>query len=92
MDRMLAILKENGRISLEELADMLGIGTEEAADRLDSYVANGIIRGFTAVTDWEKADAKYVTALIDLKVTPVKNYGFDSIAREIASFDEVESV
>ena len=92
MDKMLAILKENGRISLEELSDMLGIGTDEAADRLDAYIASGVIRGFTAVTDWEKADEKYVTALIDLKVTPVKNYGFDSIAREIASYDEVESV
>ena len=92
MDRMLTILKENGRISLEELSDMLGITADEAADRLDSYIASGVIRGFTAVTDWEKTDAKYVTALIDLKVTPVKNYGFDSIAREIASFDEVESV
>ena len=92
MDKMLSILKKNGRISLEELSDLLGIDTEEAADRLDSYIANGVIRGFTTVNDWEKTDAKYVTALIDLKVTPVKNYGFDSIAREIAAFDEVESV
>ncbi len=92
MDRMLTILKENGRISLEELSEMLGISADEAADKLDSYIASGVIRGFTTVTDWEKTDAKYVTALIDLKVTPVKNYGFDSIAREIASFDEVESV
>ncbi|MBQ7604064.1 MAG: Lrp/AsnC family transcriptional regulator [Clostridia bacterium] len=92
MDKMLNILKKNGRISLEELAGILGVTAEEAADRLDSYLANGVIRGFTAVTDWEKTDAKYVTAFIDLKVTPMKNFGFDTIAREIASFDEVESV
>ena len=92
MDRMLSILKENARISLEELADLLGITADEAADKLDSYLQSGVIRGFTTVNDWEKTDAKYVTALIDLKVTPMKNFGFDSIAREIASFDEVESV
>ena len=92
MDRMLTILKENARVSLEELADLLGISEDEAADRLDSYLASGVIRGFTTVNDWEKTDAKYVTALIDLKVTPMKNFGFDAIAREIASFDEVESV
>lgn len=92
MDRMLSILKKNGRISMEELSGLLGITPEEAADRLDSYIANGVIRGFTTVNDWEKTDEKYVTARIELKVTPMKNYGFDAIAREIASFDEVESV
>ena len=92
MDRMLAILNENGRISLEELAGLLGVSVEEAAKRLDGYISSGVIRGFTAVTDWEKTDEKHVTALIDLKVTPMKNYGFDAIAREISSFDEVESV
>ena len=53
---------------------------------------SGVIRGFTTVNDWEKTDEKYVTALIDLKVTPMKQFGFDAIAREIAAFDEVESV
>ena len=92
MDRMLSILKENARIPLEELADLLGISVSEAADKLDSYIANGVIRGFTTVNDWEKTDEKYVTALIEIRVTPMKNFGFDAIAREIASFDEVENV
>ncbi|HPU58822.1 MAG TPA: Lrp/AsnC family transcriptional regulator, partial [Candidatus Avimonas sp.] len=51
-----------------------------------------VIRGYKAVVDWEKTDRPYVTALIELRVTPKRDFGFDSIAETIMRFNEVESV
>ncbi len=92
MDKFLDILRTNARISLEDLAAMTDMTVKEAAERLDAYCKEGVIHGFSTVIDWEKTDVQRVSALIELRITPVKNYGFDGIAREIASFPQVESV
>ena len=42
--------------------------------------------------DWEKAGANHVQALIELRVTPKRDFGFDEVAQTVASFDEVDSV
>lgn len=92
MDKLLEILRADARMPLEDIAAMTGLTMEQAADKIDEYKKNGILKGFTAVIDREKADAMQVTALIELRVTPMKNYGFDAIAEQIVSFREVESV
>ncbi|MEG1779468.1 MAG: Lrp/AsnC family transcriptional regulator, partial [Oscillospiraceae bacterium] len=50
------------------------------------------IRGYQAVIDWEQTDREYVRALIEVKVIPQKDYGFEEIAKAIVQFDEVESL
>jgi len=92
MEKFLNILATNARISLENLAAMTNLSTAEAAEKLDEYRKSGIIRGFSAVIDWERLQEQSVTALLELRITPMKNLGFDAIASQVASFDEVESV
>ena len=92
MEKLLKILSENARISLEDLAAMTGMGTAEVAAALDDYRTRGIIHGYQALIDWEKAGANHVQALIELRVTPKRDFGFDEVAQTVASFDEVDSV
>ena len=59
---------------------------------LDLARAQGIIKGYKTLVDWEKAGVNRVEAVIELNVSPKKSRGFDEIAATIAAFDEVESV
>lgn len=92
MDKFLEILNVNARISLEDLAAMTDMTVEEAAAKMDKYRQDKIIRGYSAVIDWEQAEGEHVSALIELRITPMKNFGFDAIASQIVAFPEVESV
>ena len=92
MEKLLKILSENARISLEDLAAMLGVAPAEAARMMDECEKNGLIHGYQALVDWEKADVSHVQALIELRVTPKRDCGFDEVAGAVAQFEEVDSV
>ena len=92
MEQLLKIVEENARISLEDLAVMVGDTPAGVAARLDEYKAAGIIHGYHTLIDWEKAGVPRVQAIIELRVTPKRDCGFDEIAATVASFEEVDSV
>lgn len=92
MDRLLSLLNENARLSCAQLAVMLGKTEEEVAEAIAAYEKEGVIRGYSAIVNWEKADANHASALIELRVMPKRDMGFDGIANKIMQFDEVESV
>ena len=92
MEQLLKIVEENARISLEDLAVMVGDTPAGVAARLDEYKAAGIIHGYHTLIDWEKAGVPRVQAIIELRVTPKRDCGFDEVAANIARFDEVDSV
>ena len=92
MDKLLTLLQENARISCEQLAVMLGTTEDEVKNQISAYEKAGVIRGYQALINWEKADANRASALIELRVTPKRDRGFDEIADRIMQFEEVESV
>ena len=92
MEKLLKILEQNARISLEELAAMTQKTTQEVADILDACKTQHIIYGYRALIDWEKTGNADVQAVIELRVAPRRDCGFDQIAGLIADFDEVDSV
>ena len=92
MNQLLKLLQQNARFTTSELAVMLGKTEREVADEIDALEQTGVIRAYKAIVDWEKCDSKRVTALIEIKVTPQRNSGFDEIAQHIMRFEEVESV
>ncbi len=92
MDTLLHLLKQNARLSNNELASILDVTAEEVAEQIKEYERTGIINGYSAIIDEEAADQDSVTAFIELKVTPQPNFGFDDIASTIMQFDEVDSV
>ncbi len=92
MEEILQILEKNARISFEDIAIMTNSTNEEVAKKIDEARAAHIINGYRALIDWDKADIVQVQALIELKVQPRRDCGFDQIANTIAQFDEVDSV
>ena len=92
MDQLVQILADNARLTSQQLAAMTGSTPQEVEKRLAALQSEGVIRGYKAVVDWDKAGRDFCTARIELKVTPKSGMGFDEIASTIAQFDEVESV
>ena len=89
---LLSLLNENARLTKAQLAVMLGKTEEEVEKEIADYQQKGIIKGYKALINWEKVDHHKTTALIELKVQPKKESGFDEIAKKIMQFSKVESV
>lgn len=92
MDKLLKLLSENSEFTTSELAAMLGEPEDYIKAQIKEYKNNGIIKGYQAVVNWDMAQDSYVEALIELKVTPKKETGFEEMAEQCMAFDEVESV
>lgn len=92
MNTLLKLLDENARLTNAQLAAMLGKTEQEVAAQIAALEKSGVIRAYKAVIDWDKTDREYVTAVIELRVTPRKDLGFEAIAETIMRFEEVESV
>ncbi|MDE6730578.1 MAG: Lrp/AsnC family transcriptional regulator [Oscillospiraceae bacterium] len=92
MNELLHLLKTNARLSNAELAGMLGRTEQEVAEQIHVLESKGIIRGYTAIVNEELTRSTEVEALIEIRVTPKRDCGFDDIAKTIMMYDEVESV
>ncbi|MBP1576561.1 MAG: Lrp/AsnC family transcriptional regulator [Oscillospiraceae bacterium] len=92
MNQILNLLAEDASLSIHQLAVMTGKSEEEVKKEKETLEDAGIIKGYRAVIDWDKTEKEDVTALIEIRVSPKAHLGFDEIARQIASFEEVESV
>ncbi|MBE6684183.1 MAG: Lrp/AsnC family transcriptional regulator [Ruminococcaceae bacterium] len=90
--KVLKILADNARCSIEDIATMTGLSLKEVTDEIGELESAGLIRGYKAVIDWEKLDNASVSALIELKVIPQDRFGFENIAETIMKYKEVETV
>ena len=91
MDQLLHILQKNALESHADIARMLGIPTGEVAKRVADYEKRGVIRGYQAILNEDQLDPEKVTAVIEVKITPQREGGFDTIAERIGRFPEVHS-
>ena len=89
---LLEILKEDCRLSLEKLAVMTGATTTEVAETIDNLEKNRVILRYAPVINWDKTDRERVEAMIEVRVTPQRDMGFDAVAKRIYRFEEVKSV
>ncbi len=90
--KLLKLLSDNARYSIHDLSVMTGTSEEEVRTEIKSMEEEGLICGYKAVIDWEKLDDSKVSAIIELKVEPQPDVGFELIAERIMKFTEVESV
>lgn len=88
---LLQLLEGNARLTHSQLADMLGETPETVAAAMAELEAQKVIVQHTAVIDWDRTGIDRVTALIEVKLTPQRDVGFDRLARRIARFPEVRS-
>lgn len=92
MDEILEILENNARINVEDLAKLVSKDKREVTKAIRKYEKKGIIVKYKTVINKEKiTDEGTVVALIEVKVSPQKDVGFDSIAQRIYRFPEVKS-
>ncbi|MEE0964295.1 Lrp/AsnC family transcriptional regulator [Ruminococcus sp. YE282] len=92
MDKLLQLLSTNSGFTTSEIASMLGEPEDYIKAQIKEYENKGIIKGYQAVVNWDGLDDNFVEALIELRVTPKKETGFDEMAEMCMAFDEVESV
>ncbi len=91
MDELLKILQANALETRENIARMLGVSAAEVSQRVAEYEKRGVIRGYQAILNEDQLDLDKVTAVIEVKVTPQREGGFDTIAERIGRFPEVRS-
>lgn len=92
MDKLLQILNGNARIEADKIAVMLNMTKEQVEAAIAEYEKKGVIRGYKPLLDYDKIDTQFVEAVIELKITPKRDFGFEEIAQKISSYHEVDSV
>ena len=91
-EELLEVLEKDSRITVQELSVMLGESEEMIESEMKAMEKEKIICGYHTMINWDKTNQERVTALIEVKVIPQRDEGFDKIARRIYEFEEVSSV
>ena len=89
---ILNYIERNSKANLGELAIMLGTDEVTVANEIAAMEKEKIICGYHTIIDWDKAGSDMITALIEVRVTPQRDQGFDKIAERIYNFPEVTAV
>ncbi len=92
MDKLLELLNQNAEFTIEQLAVMLGESEKDVKSQIEEYKKKGIIKGTKTLINWDKVPKSGVRAIIELKVTPKPETGFDDIAKIVMSYENVENV
>lgn len=91
-EKILTFIEKNSKIDLKELAIVLGVDEAAVMNELEAMESEHIICGYPTLIDWDKAGIEKVTALIEVRVTPQRDMGFDNVAERIYRYPEVNSV
>ena len=89
---ILTVIERNSRINIKELAVLLDSEETMIANEIQDMETEGVICGYHTLIDWSKTSGERVNALIEVKVSPQRGFGFDSIAERIYKYPEVNSV
>ncbi|MBQ7226710.1 MAG: Lrp/AsnC family transcriptional regulator [Clostridia bacterium] len=92
MDKLLKLIEEDATLTTEQLALMLSMEADEVKSTIDRYESEGVILGRKTIIDWDKTDSETINAIIEVKVTPQRDRGFDRIAEKIYNYPEVKSL
>jgi DNA-binding Lrp family transcriptional regulator len=89
---LLRILEDNSRLSAKEIATMTNLTPPEVEARVHALEAAGVIRKYTTVINWEMAGNGEVSSIIELKVNPERDFGYDRIAERLSRFRQVKTL
>lgn len=92
MNKILELLSQDARISNSEISVVLGISEDEVKKQIALYEDSGVIKGYKAIIDKNKANISTTSAIIEITVQPKFANGFDELAEKISDFEEVESI
>ena len=89
---ILKLLENDARLTAEQLSVMLDTDKSDVEKTINELEENGTILGYKAIVDWEKTEKESVTAMIEVKLTPQRDRGFDRVAEKIYNYPEVQAV
>ena len=89
---ILKYIEKHSRVELGELAVLLGVEETDVANEMAEMEKEKIICGYHTLIDWDKTGVEMVSALIEVRVTPQRDRGFDRIAERIYNYPEVYAV
>lgn len=90
--QILEIIENDSRTSPEQIAIMLGMDAEEVRGKIAEWEEQKIIIKYNTIVNWEKLGDDTVTAMIEVKIAPQRDAGYDSLAERIYRYPEVKSV
>lgn len=91
-EEILSTIEKNSRLTAAQISTMLGKDTAAVEKSIKDLEKENIILGYNTTINWEKTNKEFVTAFIEVKITPQRGEGFDKIAQRISKFNEVKSV
>ena len=91
-NEILKLLENDARLTDKQLAVMMETDEAQIRKEIDSLEKSGTILAYKTIVDWEKTDIESVTAMIEVKLTPQKERGFDRVAEKIYNYPEVQAV
>ena len=91
-EKILSYIETNSRIDMHDLAIMMGTDEATIMNELEEMEQAHIICGYHTLINWEKAGIEKVTAMIEVRVTPQRDMGFDKVAERIYNYPEVNAV
>ena len=91
MDELLKLLRDDASLTPAQIGGRLNLPEAEVEAKIKEYEFNGVILGYRAIINEEKLNVELVRAVIEVKITPEREGGFDRLATRIARFDEVHS-
>ena len=92
MDKLLRLLKQNALESPENIARMLDTSADDIKAKIAEYEKTGVIRGYQAILNEDQLELDRVSAVIEVKMTPEREGGYDHVASRISKFPEVDSL
>ena len=92
MENILKLLENDSRLTAAQIASMIGRTEEEVEGAIAEYEKNGTIVAYKTLIDWDKTDREIVSAVIELKVTPQRDRGFDKFAEKLINYNEITSI
>ena len=90
--KILDLLNVDCRIPLEKMAVMMDMDVSELGGMIDEMESERIILCYRPVINWDQTERQVVEAMIQVNVTPQREYGFDAVAKRITSFEEVRGL
>ena len=92
MRDIFTILEQNAKATPEEISEMTGHTPEEVQETIAQAERDRTIVKYKAIINWDRAGEEEVMALVELRVTPQRDVGFDGVAKRIARYPEVRSL
>jgi len=92
LKEILELLENDSRLTPQTIAVMLNMKEDDVVRAIKELEEKNAIVGYFTLVDWEKVGGEKVSAIIEVKITPQRDLGYDAVAMRICRFPEVKTV